>query len=101
MLHVPLIIGMVGALLILDDIDDRTVLILRVSPVTVPRYLAYRGVAVAAAALLMLIVTVPVSGLAPDLPRVLPALVLAAAQAPLITLATTAIAATRSKAWPG
>jgi fluoroquinolone transport system permease protein len=91
-LHVPLIIGMVGALLILDDVDDRTVLILRVSPVTVPRYLAYRATAVAAAALLLLAVTVPVSGLAPDLPSMLPALVLAAAQAPLITLATTAVA---------
>jgi fluoroquinolone transport system permease protein len=91
-LHVPLIIGMVGALLIFDDTDDRTVLILRVSPITVPRYLAYRATTVAAVALLMLRVTVPVSGLAPSLPNVLPALVLAAAQAPLITMATTAIA---------
>jgi fluoroquinolone transport system permease protein len=89
-LHVPLIIGMVGALLILDDVDDRTVLVLRVSPATVPRYLAYRVVAVGAVALLMLVVAVPVSGLAPRLG--LPALVLAAAQAPLITLATTAVA---------
>jgi fluoroquinolone transport system permease protein len=89
-LHVPLIIGMVGALLILDDIDDRTVLILRVSPVTVPRYLAYRTVAVAGVALLMLTIVVPVSGLTSQLG--LPALVLAAAQAPLITLATAAVA---------
>ena len=71
-LHVPLIIGMVGALLILDDIDDRTVLILRVSPVTVPRYLAYRAITVAAVALLMLAIAVPVSGLAPDLPACCP-----------------------------
>jgi fluoroquinolone transport system permease protein len=91
-LHVPLIVGMVGALLVLDDIDDRTVLILRVTPVTVPRYLAYRVIAVAVVALLMLAVTVPVCGLGPDLPGVLPALALAAAQAPLITLATTAVA---------
>lgn len=90
-LHVPLIIGMVGALLVLDDIDDRTVLVLRVSPVTVPRYLAYRAVAVAGVALLMLGIAVPVSGLAPGPPNV-PALALAAAQAPLITLATTAVA---------
>jgi fluoroquinolone transport system permease protein len=83
---------MVGTLLILDDIDDRTVLILRVSPVTLPRYLTYRSVAVASVALLMLTITVPVSGLAPSLLSVLPALVLAAAQAPLITLATTAAA---------
>lgn len=94
-LHVPLIIGMVGALLVLDDIDDRTVLILRVSPVTLPRYLAYRVAVVAVVALLMLAVTVPVSGLAPDLPSALPALVLAAAQAPLITLATAAVAANK------
>jgi fluoroquinolone transport system permease protein len=91
-LHVPLITGMVGALLVLDDIDDRVVLVLRASPVTVPRYLTYRATAVAAVALLMLVITVPVSGLAPDLPSALPALVLAAAQAPLITLATTAVA---------
>lgn len=94
-LHVPLIIGMVGALLILDDIDDRIVMVLRVSPVTVPRYLAYRTTAVAAVALVMLTVTVPVCGLAPDLPSVLPALALAAVQAPLITLATTAVAANK------
>lgn len=91
-LHVPLIIGMVGALLLLDDIDDRTVLILRVSPVTVPRYLAYRTIAVGTVAALVLTITVPLSGLAPDLLSVLPALALAAAQAPLITLATTAVA---------
>ncbi|MGB3437219.1 MAG: hypothetical protein WBA97_00590 [Actinophytocola sp.] len=94
-LHVPLIIGMVGALLVLDDLDDRTVLVLRVSPVGAPRYLAYRAIAVAAVAMLMLVVAVPVSGLAPSLPGILPALALAAAQAPLITLATTAIAANK------
>lgn len=89
-LHVPLIMGMVGALLVLDDIDDRTLLILRVSPVTARRYLLYRLAVVTAAALVMLVVAVPVSGLAPSLE--LPALVLAAAQAPLITLATAAVA---------
>jgi fluoroquinolone transport system permease protein len=89
-LHVPLITGMVGALLVLDDIDDRTLLVLRVSPVGVRRYLAYRTVTVAVAALVLLLVAVPVSGLASGLP--VPALVLAAAQAPLITLATAAVA---------
>ncbi len=89
-LHVPLITGMVGALLVLDDVDDRTLLVVRVSPVGVLRYLVYRTVAVAVAALLLLVVAVPVSGLASGLP--LPALVLAAAQAPLITLTTAAVA---------
>jgi len=92
-LHIPLITGMVGTLLVLDDIDNRTLLVIRVSPVTVRRYLAYRTVAVAAVAMLMLVIAVPVSGLAPRL--ALPALVLAAAQAPLITLATTAFASNK------
>ncbi len=89
-LHVPFITGMVGALLVLDDVDDRTLLVVRVSPVGVRRYLAYRAVAVAVAALVLLVVAVPVSGLVRDLP--LPAVVLAAAQAPLITLTTVAVA---------
>ena len=92
-LHVPLITGMVGALLVLDDVDDRTLLVLRVSPVGVRRYLAYRAVVVAATALLLLAVAVPVSGLARGLP--LPATVLAAAQAPLITLTTVAFASNK------
>jgi fluoroquinolone transport system permease protein len=93
-LHVPMIIGMVGALVILDDVDDRTVLILRVSPVTLPRYLAHRMISIATTALIMLVITVPLSGLAswPAIPALLPALTLAAAQAPLLTLATTALA---------
>lgn len=96
-LHVPLIIGMVGALLIVDDIDDRKVLLLRVSPVTLSRYLAYRAISVAAVAMVTLAVAVPVCGLAPwrTIPTLLPALVLAAAQAPLITLATAAFAANK------
>jgi fluoroquinolone transport system permease protein len=93
-LHVPLITGMVGALLILDDIDDHKVLILRTSPVTLPRYLAYRAISVAAVTAILLAIAVPVCGLAPwpAVPSLLPALVLAAAQAPLITLATAALA---------
>ncbi|MCI2420877.1 hypothetical protein MOQ72_25845 [Saccharopolyspora sp. K220] len=91
-LHVPLIIGMVGALLFLDDVDDRKLLVLRVSPVTLPRYMVFRSVSVAVLALMMLLLTVPISGLAAWRPSMLPALVLAAAQAPLITLATAAFA---------
>lgn len=91
-LHVPLIVGMVGALLVLDDVDDHVVLVLRVSPVTMPRYLAYRAVAVAVVTAALLAVTVPLSGLAPDLSRTMPGLALAAAQAPLVTLATAAFA---------
>ncbi|MQA25596.1 MAG: hypothetical protein GEU94_09000 [Micromonosporaceae bacterium] len=93
-LHVPLLCGMVGAMLVLDDVDDRMLLVLRVSPVTLPRYLAYRSAVVAGIAAVSLLVAAPLSGLAPvgALPSMLPALGLAAAQAPLIMLATVAYA---------
>ncbi|MDX3192271.1 hypothetical protein PV458_28000 [Streptomyces sp. MN03-5084-2B] len=91
-LHVPLMIGMVGALLVLDDVDDGKVLVLRVSPVTLPRYLAYRVVSAGLVALILLMVTVPLSGLAALTLPLVPALVLAAAQAPLIMLAAAAFA---------
>lgn len=93
-LHVPLLCGMVGAMLVLDDVDGRTLLVLRVSPVTLPRYLAYRSAVVAGIAAVSLLVAAPLSGLAPvgALPSMLPALGLAAAQAPLIMLATVAYA---------
>lgn len=93
-LHVALIIGMVGALVTLDHIDDRTLLVLRASPVPLPHYLAYRAISVAGVALIALVVTVPMSGLVAwdATPALLPALVLAAAQAPLVTLATVAFA---------
>jgi hypothetical protein len=90
---VPLIIGMVGALLILDDIDDRTVLLLRVSPVTVPLLPRLpndrgrrRNPAQARCRGPRL------RPRARHLSSVLPALALAAAQAPLITLTTAAVA---------
>ncbi|MGH3734158.1 MAG: hypothetical protein ACRDT6_00795 [Micromonosporaceae bacterium] len=96
-LHVPLLCGMVGALLVLDDADDRTLVVLRVSPVTLPRYLAWRGTVVAAVAAVSLTIAVPLSGLAPwsGLPAMLPALLLAATQAPLIMLATAAYASNK------
>jgi fluoroquinolone transport system permease protein len=96
-LHVPMLCGMVGALLVLDDIDDRTLLVLRVSPVTLQRYLAYRGAVVAGLAAGSLVIAAPLSGLASwsALPAMLPALGLAALQAPLIMLATAAYASNK------
>lgn len=60
-------------MLVLDDIDDRTLLVLRVSPVTLPRYLAYRGGLVTVLAAVSLLVSVPLSGLSGWLMRPLPA----------------------------
>jgi hypothetical protein len=82
---------------VLDDIDDRTLLVLRVSPVTLQRYLAYRGAVVAGLAAGSLVIAAPLSGLASwsALPAMLPALGLAALQAPLIMLATAAYASNK------
>ena len=93
-LHLPLIFGMVGALLVLDDLDDGALRALRVTPLTLGRYLAYRVGAVAAARLVGLLVAVPLSGFveARSLGWLLPALVLAAALAPLMLLSALAIA---------
>jgi fluoroquinolone transport system permease protein len=87
--HLPIIIGMTGSMLVLDDVDERRLLLFRVTPVTLERYLAYRVVSTALVTFAGLLVTVPMSGLgtAP-----LPALLLAAAQAPLIVLAVAAFA---------
>lgn len=96
-LHVPLIFGMVGALLVLDDADDRTLLALRVTPVTLKRYLGYRVVVIAAASFVGLMLAAPLSGLVEpgSLAALLPCLALAAACAPLITLATVSLASNK------
>jgi fluoroquinolone transport system permease protein len=93
-LHLPLVFGMVGALLVLDDLDDGALRAVRVTPLTLGRYLGYRTAAVGAASLAGLLVAVPLSGLVPAsrLPWVLPALVLAAALGALVLLSALAIA---------
>lgn len=95
--HVPLMAGMVGALLVLDDLDDRKILVLRTSPITVRRYLTYRSTLVAVLALILLVVCTPICGLAPPggLLELLPALIIAASQAPLIMFGTAAFAANK------
>lgn len=96
-LHVPFVFGILGALLVFDDIDDQTLLALRVTPVTVERYLGYRLAAVTAMSLLGLTVAVPLSGLAGDAPVLLlmPAVLLATACAPLTTLGALALASNK------
>jgi fluoroquinolone transport system permease protein len=94
--HVPIIMGMIGSLLVLDDIDERRLLLFRVTPVTLERYLAYRIVSVGLLALAGLLIAIPLSGLdtAPLL-ALLPAAVLAAALGPLMMLGVTAFAANK------
>jgi fluoroquinolone transport system permease protein len=97
LLHVPVTFGMVGALLVLDDLDDRALTALRTSPLTLPRYLAYRTGLVTVAALVGLAVAAPLSGLAApgSWPRLGPAVLLAGLVAPLFML--TALALARNK----
>jgi hypothetical protein len=92
LVHLPVIIGMIGSLLLLDDVDERRLLLFRVTPVTMERYLDYRVASAAAATLAGLLVAVPLSGLG-SVPA--PALVLAAAQAPLVVLAVAAFTANK------
>jgi fluoroquinolone transport system permease protein len=93
-LHVPVIFGMIGALMVLDDADSRALTALRVSPLTLPRYLAYRAGLISVAAAAGLGVAVPLSALAPvgELARLLPSVALAVMVAPLVMLTTLAIA---------
>ena len=94
LLHVPVTFGMIGALLVLDDVDDRALTALRTSPLTLPRYLAYRAASATAAAVVGLAVAVPLSGLgAPDSwARLGPAVLLSALVTPLFLLATLVLA---------
>ncbi len=94
LLHVPLTFGMIGALLVLDDLDDRALTALRTSPLTLPRYLAYRAGSVAAAAVVGLAVAVPLSGLTTSgsWARLVPAVLLAGLVTPVFLLATLVLA---------
>jgi fluoroquinolone transport system permease protein len=92
-LHVPVIAGMMGALVVLDDLDDGVLQVIRVSPLGVRRYLAYRLGAVTGFAALGLAVAAPLSGVVPL--EAAGAVVLAVPVAPLFTLAVLAVARNR------
>ncbi|HEU4425515.1 MAG TPA: hypothetical protein VFR67_23515, partial [Pilimelia sp.] len=92
-LHVPVIAGMMGALVVLDDVDDGVLQVVRVSPLGVRRYLGYRLGTVTAFAAAGLAVAAPLSGMVPA--RAFGAVVLAVMVAPLFTLAVLAAARNR------
>jgi fluoroquinolone transport system permease protein len=93
-LHVPVAFGMAAALRVLDDVDDRVLMAIRVSPLTLPRYLRRRAGLVTVGALVGLVVAAPLSGLLPPAgwPAALPAVLLASLLAPLTMLAALAVA---------
>jgi hypothetical protein len=91
--HVPVAFGMTGALVVLDDLEDGTLAVVRTSPLGIRRYLAYRLTAVTLLSATGLAVAAPLSGLVPA--SATGAVLLAAPLGPLITLATLAIASSR------
>lgn len=91
--HVPVAFGMTIALVVLDDLEDGTLAVIRTSPLGVPRYLAYRLAAVTVLSAAGLAVAAPLSGLVPA--SAAGALVLAVPLGPLVTVATLAVARSR------
>lgn len=99
LLHIPLMVGAVVALRVTEDVDDRTLLVLRVSPLSLKAYFGFRVGTALLLALVGLAIAVPVSGLAPELsPRLVTAVLLAALFAPLVVLATAAFAGNKVEA---
>lgn len=90
--HVPVSFGMVGALLVLDDMDNRALAALRVSPLPVPGYLAYRAGLMVVAAAANLTVVLPLSGLVSPYGQPVLPLLAALLLTPLVMGATVAIA---------
>ncbi|MGW5880449.1 fluoroquinolone export ABC transporter permease subunit [Nocardiopsis terrae] len=87
LLHVPMMLGMVNGLRAVEDGDEGILPALRVSPLSLRAYLAYRTVVPAVLSLLGLAAALPLSGLVtPGRPwGTTVALLLAAAQAALVT----------------
>ncbi|RKS09362.1 fluoroquinolone transport system permease protein [Nocardiopsis sp. Huas11] len=97
LLHLPLMFGAVGAMRAIEDVDERVLMVLRVSPLTFGAYLAYRTGVVAVLSFAGLLVALPVSGLMPGgwSPGTVVAVVLGTAQAPLLLVAVTAFASNK------
>src|SRR5699024_2610756 len=99
LLHVPSMVGSVVALRVVEDIDDRTLLVLRVSPLSLTSYVIFRAGTAAFLALLGLVVAAPLSGLAPAMSTgLITAVVLAALSAPLVVMVTAAFASNKVEA---
>ncbi|WP_017613501.1 fluoroquinolone export ABC transporter permease subunit [Nocardiopsis salina] len=99
LLHIPLMVGAVTALRVTEDIDDRTLQVLRVSPLSLNAYFGFRTGTALLLALIGLAIAAPLSGLAPALSSGLAAaVVLAALFAPLVVLATAAFAGNKVEA---
>ncbi|GAB3430952.1 fluoroquinolone export ABC transporter permease subunit [Flindersiella endophytica] len=91
--HVPVAFGMSGALLVLDDLEDQALAVVRTSPLGIRRFLVYRLTAVTVLSAAGLAVAAPLSGLVPA--AGLWTLPIAALLGPLMMLAMLAVARSR------
>jgi fluoroquinolone transport system permease protein len=91
--HLPVSFGMTAALIVLDDLEGGALSVVRVSPLGVTRYLAYRLALVTLLSAVGLAVAAPLSGLVPR--SAAGAVAVAALLGPLVTVGTLAVARTR------
>lgn len=99
LLHVPTIVGSVLALRFMEDVDDRALLMLRVSPLSLRGHLAYRSGLAGLVSLFGLAVAAPLSGLSPTLSAgLVVAIVLASTTASLFVLVVASVASNKVEA---
>ena len=92
----PMLCGTVIGFLLLDERDDRTLLALRVTPMPLGSYLAWRLLAPMFLSIAITLVSFPLAGLEkPNLLRLLIVALLAAPLAPLVALALSTFASNK------
>jgi len=93
LLLVPTVAGMMGGFMLLDERDERTLMAVRVTPVPLEAYLAYRVGVPTAIGLALSLAVYPIAGLVPlPYPHLLATAALAALTAPLVMLFLAAFA---------
>ncbi|GHD31603.1 fluoroquinolone export ABC transporter permease subunit [Nocardiopsis kunsanensis] len=100
LLHVPMMFGVVGGLRAVEDMDESVLLVLRVTPLSLPVYLAYRMAVIGVLTLLGLAIALPLSGLLVGgwSAGMAVAVLLAALQAPILLTGMTALASNKVEA---
>jgi fluoroquinolone transport system permease protein len=93
-MEIPMIVGVVMGLLLLDERDDGTLIALQVTPVSMRGYAIYRMALTVALSAIHILICTPLTGLMPlsSLPRLIPIALLASLFAPLLALVMAAFA---------
>ncbi len=94
LLNVPLMFGVMSGFLLLDERDDDTLTALRVTPAALSGLLSYRLLTSALLSWAYMLICLPLTGLVAlaQVPRTIPALLLASLFAPIVALALMAFA---------